>query len=317
MFYLNDKAFLRHTPGREHPERPERLTAIDEAVNKAPWRDRLQIIEAVPASPDHVALVHDRGYIEQARRDVEMGRSILSTGDTAICPDSFDTALRAVGGVLAMVEGIFSPALAGARKSISGFCAVRPPGHHASSHKGMGFCMFNNASIAARYAQSRFGAERILIIDWDVHHGNGTQDIFYRDDSVLFMSIHQFPWYPGTGGFFETGEGKGVGFTLNRPFAAGAGDREIIGAFLSELLPAARNFKADFTIVSSGFDSRAGDPLGYLRLTNQGFRDLTRIVLEMAYVAGEGRLLSVLEGGYDLDGTASAAVAHMEEMISA
>ncbi len=181
----------------------------------------------------------------------------------------------------------------------------------------MGFCLFNNVAIAARYAQSKYKIERVLIADWDVHHGNGTQDIFYENNKVFFMSTHQSPWYPWTGKRRETGKGKGKGFTMNRPFPAGAGNEEIIGAFRNDLLPAAKKFRPELTLISAGFDSRIGDPLGRFKIDDQGYRELTKIMLEIADIAGEGKLVSILEGGYNLKGLASAVVAHIDELLKA
>ncbi len=308
MFYLYDPMYLKHDTGPYHPEVPKRLTAIDGAVRQAPWYSELELLESREAGPDTLSLVHDPDYIELARRDCEVGRGQLLTGDTAICAESFSIARHAAGGVLAAVDAVFGE---GGGKA---FCAVRPPGHHASGARGMGFCMFNNIAVAARYAQQKYNAERVLIADWDVHHGNGTQDIFYDDDSVLFMSTHQFPWYPGTGHFAEVGEGKGAGFTINRPFGAGAGDKEIITVFKEEFLPAARAFKPDVTFISAGFDSHRDDPLGGFLLTDDGFRELTRVMIEISDISGNGRLISVLEGGYNLDSLSSAVVAHMDEL---
>lgn len=180
----------------------------------------------------------------------------------------------------------------------------------------MGFCLFNNVAIAAKYAQTKYGAERVLIADWDVHHGNGTQDIFYGDGSVLFFSTHQFPWYPGTGDPSETGAGAGAGKTINCPFPAGAGREQIIGAFEHQLLPVARDFRPDLILISAGFDSRAGDPLGLFRLTDDDFRDLTLLMINLAAEHCNGRLVSVLEGGYSLEGLALAGEAHVRALLS-
>ena len=180
----------------------------------------------------------------------------------------------------------------------------------------MGFWIFNNIAIAARYAQRQHGAERVLIADWDVHHGNGTQDIFYEDGSVLFMSSHQAPWYPGTGAASETGASSGKGTTLNCPLAAGAGREEILGAFQTKLTPLAKEFKPDLVFVSAGFDSRKGDPLGDFQLSDEDFQELTEVMLEIAAHSAQGRLVSVLEGGYNLDGLAKASAAHVNRLMA-
>ena len=190
------------------------------------------------------------------------------------------------------------------------FCLTRPPGHHATHDRGMGFCIFNNAGIAARYAQRTHQVGKVLIIDWDVHHGNGTQDLFYEDESVFYFSTHQSPWYPGTGAATETGHGKGLGTTLNCPLARGAGRKELFAAFEQQLAPAVDRFKPELIIISAGFDARHGDPLGGFELVDQDYVDLTSLVLQMARTHAGGRVLSVLEGGYNLTGLGSAAAAH-------
>jgi len=309
--FLYDQSFLNHDTGAGHPEHAGRLEAIVDAIRCWNRGAELQPLAARPATAAEIALVHDPYYVQRVEDECRLGRSSLSTGDTAIGGESFAVALRAAGGVLSAVDEVL-----GGRLDRT-FCAVRPPGHHASADRGRGFCIFNNVALAARHAQKKHGLERIVIADWDVHHGNGTQEIFYQDDSVLFMSTHQWPLYPGTGAIDETGAGRGLGFTINRPFAAGAGNREIVGAFRDELLPAARRFRPDLTLISAGFDSRAGDPLGGFRVDDDGFRELTRLMLEMAAISGSGRLISVLEGGYDPAGLASAVLAHLEEMLEA
>jgi len=229
----------------------------------------------------------------------------LSTGDTIISPRSLDAALRATGGALNAVDAVLSG------KAKNAFCIVRPPGHHASAVRGMGFCLFDSIAIAARYAQKKHGVDRVLIADWDVHHGNGTQDIFYSDGSVFFFSTHQHPWYPGTGAPNETGEGRGQGTTLNCPYPAGSGRKEILGAFQEKLLAAADSFKPGLVLVSAGFDSRVGDPLGNFMLTDSDFTDLTNVMREIADKHANGRLVSLLEGGYSLEGLAAGVRAHV------
>jgi acetoin utilization deacetylase AcuC-like enzyme len=242
---------------------------------------------------------------------VEHGLSDLSTGDTHISHQSFDVALLAAGGVMAAVDAVIQGSVKNA------FCVVRPPGHHATPSRGMGFCLFNNIAVAARHAQARHKIGKVLIADFDVHHGNGTQDIFYDDGSVLFFDTHQSPWYPGTGDANETGAGKGLGLTMNFPFPAGSGRAEVYGAFETRLMDAANKFKPDLVMLSAGFDSRQGDPLGNFRLTDEDYIDLTRIMLNIAREHAQGRLVTVLEGGYNLRGLMKATAAHAKTLAEA
>jgi acetoin utilization deacetylase AcuC-like enzyme len=301
---LADPISTQHLTGAGHPERPERF---DAAVSALEGLDLLHL-PSRKAVKQEVMLCHSPSYFEIVRREVALGFGDLSTGDTTICESSLEVALHAAGAVLSAVDEVF------ARRADNAFCIVRPPGHHASQDRGMGFCIFNNIALGARYAQRMHGIERVLIADWDVHHGNGTQDIFYDDGSVFFFSTHQYPWYPGTGGAGETGYGKGAGKTLNCPFPAGSGRQEIVGAFRDKLVPAAAEFKPDLVLVSAGFDSRAGDPLGHFLLTDADFAELTAITLEIADRHAHGRLISVLEGGYSLRGLACATRAHVEAL---
>jgi acetoin utilization deacetylase AcuC-like enzyme len=301
---LADPISKQHEPGAGHPERPERFDAVLRALGAL----EMPRVGARAATDDELALCHTRAYIDLARREILAGMPDLSTGDTAVSRKSLEVALHAAGGVLNAVD-----AVAGG-KARNAFCCVRPPGHHATPSRGMGFCIFNNIAIAARYAQRKHGAERVLIADWDVHHGNGTQDAFYTDGSVFFFSTHQSPWYPGTGDADERGERAGKGATMNCPFPAGSGAKEILGAFRERLLPAAEKFGPDFVMISAGFDSRAGDPLGRFTLSDSDFAALTRLVMDIADKHAGGRLVSVLEGGYNLAGLASATAAHVEEL---
>jgi acetoin utilization deacetylase AcuC-like enzyme len=305
--FLADPIAKEHDPGPGHPEQPARWDAAirglgDNALTKVAPRS---------ATEEELALCHTRAYIATARRDVESGAHQLSTGDTDICPRSFDVALGAAGTCLSAVDLVMEG------KAKNAFCIVRPPGHHASAYRGMGFCLFNNIAIAARYAQRKHGVERVAIADWDVHHGNGTQDIFYSDGSVFFCSTHQSPWYPGTGDARETGEGAGKGCTLNFPFPAGSGKDEILGAFRNRFARKMDEFRPDLVLISAGFDSRIDDPLGRFVLTDADFAELTTVMREIADKHARGRLVSILEGGYNLDGLSRAVYAHAHSMLLA
>lgn len=306
-----DSFLKKHDPGLGHPEQPARVQAIYDRLNSSGTMKILDRIAPRPATDDDLALVHDRAYIELVKRDIQQGRDQLSTGDTSLCEASLDCARLAAGSVLSAADAVLGS------ESRNAFCLVRPPGHHAEQKRGMGFCLFNNVAIGARYAQHRYGVERVLIADWDVHHGNGTQQIFYSDPSVFFFSTHQSPWYPGTGDATERGSGKGEGTTLNCPLPAGSGRDQIVGAFRARLLPQARAFRPDLVLISAGFDSRAGDPLGQFLLQDADFVELTECLLEIADAYAGGLLISVLEGGYNLTGLASAADAHINAMASA
>jgi acetoin utilization deacetylase AcuC-like enzyme len=299
-----DPIFKLHDPGWGHPECPDRFDAVYEALSRGGTIDHLQQIPARPATAAELALCHTPDYIELVRREVDAGQRTLSTGDADICPKSCEVALHAAGGVLNAVSAVAE------RRVQNAFCAVRPPGHHATPDRGMGFCLFNNVALGARHAQRVHGVQRVLIVDWDLHHGNGTQDIFYEDGSVFYFSTHQAPLYPGTGWQDERGAREGRGRTLNCPLPPGSGRDEVIGSF-KKLLPEMEAFKPGFIFISAGFDSRAGDPLGMLMLEDEDFADLTRMMMELAERFAGGRLVSVLEGGYNLPGLASAAAAHV------
>ena len=305
---LADSICREHLKGREHPEKPERFDAVIGGLHKAGLLERLERAEGRAATEEELLLCHTGEYLGTARRDVESGRPYLSTGDTDITPNSWDVAVRVVGGVLNAVDDVVTG------KARNAFCAVRPPGHHANASRGMGFCLFNNVAIAARHAQRKHGVGRVLIVDWDVHHGNGTQDIFYADGSVLFFSTHQWPLYPGTGRANETGDGPGAGTTMNFPFPAGSGRTEILGAVENSLIPAMQKFRPEFILISAGFDSRIDDLLGRFTLTDGDFADLTAAVMEIADQYAGGRIVSAMEGGYNLSGLASAAATHVKAL---
>lgn len=298
-----------HDPGPGHPESPARYAAILDRLKSSGVLSRLVTLDPTEASDDQLSLVHTPPYLALVNRDVAQNRRQLSTGDTDLSLGSLKAARLAAGSAIAAVNAVFQ------KRATNAFCLVRPPGHHASASRGMGFCLFNNVALAARYAQDAYAAERIVIVDWDVHHGNGTQDIFYEDGSVLFFSAHQSPWYPGTGAADERGEGDGADATINCPFPAFTPAQFVTAAVEEILIPAARRFQPDLILISAGFDSRAGDPLGQFLLQDSDFALLTRHLTDLASELCGDRLISVLEGGYNLDGLARAAQAHVEALL--
>ncbi len=303
--FVYDELYLRHNAGAGHPEKPERLTAIVARLKQTGLMDQLTAINARPAERKWLTAVHTLEHVDRLRQLCAQGGGVAGTRDTLASGQSYDAAIRAAGGVLAAVDAVM------AGQVRSAFCAVRPPGHHALPDKAMGFCLLNNIAIAARYVQQQHKLEKVLIVDWDVHHGNGTQAIFWEDPDVFYFSVHQFPFYPGTGRAEERGAGDGLGTTLNVPLPAGSGDAEFCRALQKQLLPAARKFQPDFVLISAGFDAHADDPLGGMKVTADGYAQLTRIVRQIADSHCQGRLVSVLEGGYDLEGLAASVESHL------
>ena len=305
---ISHEAYLRHRTGYGHPERPERLTAITSRLTECGLWESLTHLQPRKADPADVALVHDPSYIETAVYDITQGKSVLSTGDTNICPDSLDAAWWAVGGTLAACDAVMAGDVSRA------FCAVRPPGHHATPDAGMGFCIFNNVAVAARYLKQRHSLGKVLILDWDVHHGNGTQDAFYRDPTVMYGSIHQWPLYPGTGAPDETGSGAGEGATVNAPLASGVDGLIYTQTFQRKLLAPALDFAPEFVLISAGFDAHHADPIGGMNVTADAFGRMTKGVCDLADACCGGRVVSVLEGGYSLSGLAESAEAHVRAL---
>src|SRR5688500_14843476 len=286
---LYSSEYLKHVTPEGHPESARRAEVVMKGLTDEGLAEKMARIEARAATREEVTRCHTPKYFEIAKSDVEGGLPDLSTGDTHIMERSFDVALLAAGGVISAVDAVIEGRVKNA------FCVVRPPGHHATPVKGMGFCLFNNIAIAARHAQAKHKIGKVLIADWDVHHGNGTQDVFYEDGSVLFFDTHQSPWYPGTGDASEKGTGKGLNCIINNPFPAGAGRAEVYGAFEKRLVDAANKFKPELVMISAGFDSRQGDPLGQFKLTDEDFVDLTKVMLHIAKQHAGGRLVSVME----------------------
>jgi acetoin utilization deacetylase AcuC-like enzyme len=307
--YVNDPIYLKHDTGITHPERPDRLKAIDSWLIQQGMMDHLLRVVPEPATLTWLEKVHTSQHIRRIREAAsEKGFHYLDP-DTPLSPASYGVALVAAGGLLGAIDGVMAGRIRNA------FCAVRPPGHHAESQRAMGFCLFNNVAVAARYLQKHYGLQRIAILDWDVHHGNGTQEIFYDDPSVLYLSIHQFPLYPGTGRVEEEGTGAGRGFTLNCPMEAGQGDREYESIFDEVLLPRLETFRPDFILVSAGFDAHRDDPLAGMAVTSVGFGRLTRAVMGAANSLCEGRLVSSLEGGYNLQALAESVEQHLMALM--
>ena len=307
---LAPEASLAHRTPHGHPERTERFEAIKRALKESGLAGRMATAPLSDVGPEDLKLCHSPEYIRLVEREIGSGARTLSTGDTHVGSGSLGAARAAAGAVVAAVDAVVDG------PATQAFCALRPPGHHARPNQGMGFCIFNNVAVGARHAVRRRGLERILIADWDVHHGNGTQDIFYEDPAVLFFSTHQSPWYPGTGMASETGAGAGRNTTINCPFPAQSGREEILGVFRDHLIPAADAFRPDLVMISAGFDSRLGDPLGQFRLADSDFSEMTSLLQEVADKHSQGRLVSVLEGGYSLSGLVAAVTAHVEALLA-
>ncbi|MDZ4197968.1 MAG: histone deacetylase [Kiritimatiellia bacterium] len=294
---LYSDQFLLHDTGPNHPEHPGRLEKIMIRL-KGDTKLSAGLVwpEFSPATLEDLEAVHSARYIGLVKKETmaigEKGIANLSTGDTVISPGTWEAATLAAGAGMAGCDEVM------ANRASAAFALVRPPGHHATRDRGMGFCVFNNVAVAARYLQKRHGIPRVLIVDFDAHHGNGTQDIFYDDDSVFFFSVHQHPFYPGTGRPAETGKGKGEGFTLNVDLPAGSGDETLLAAIRDKLMPAMETFKPGFILVSAGFDGHESDPLGGLKFSEAGYAALAQELLDMAARHASGRIVFILEGGY-------------------
>ena len=304
-------AYLEHDMGAGHPESPHRLRAIMRQLEQSGTAARLARIEPRKAEDEWITLVHRPSYVASLNEHAPTSGRVSLDPDTSMSPGSLRAAYLAAGGVLAAVDAIMN------KQVDHVFCAVRPPGHHAEAGRAMGFCLLNNVAIAARYLQKKYAVKRVLIVDWDVHHGNGTQHSFEDDPSILFFSTHQYPHYPGTGRATERGKGAGEGFTINVPMEAGEGDEEYHAIFLKSLVPAADEFKPEFVIISSGFDAHRDDPLANMNLTEAGYADLTGIVADIAKRHADGRILSSLEGGYNLTALASSVDVHIQALLHA
>lgn len=306
LFYHPD--CLLHDTGPSHPERPDRLRAAREALQASPFADLLHWYTPEPVETRWIEAIHTPEYRHFIEESCLKGRPTVDFGETLICEDSYRAALLAAGGAVAAVDAVFRE---GYR---SAFSLMRPPGHHASTEKAMGFCLFNNVAIATHYAEVVYGLDRICILDWDVHHGNGTQDIFYASPRVLFCSLHQLPLYPHTGEHHETGADSGIDHTLNCPFPPGCTIDQYEEVLLHEVFPAVQTFQPELFLISAGFDAHRLDPLADIRLESKDYFTLTQWVLEQAQQYANGRVVSLLEGGYHLQGLAESVCEHVRAL---
>jgi len=305
--WVFDPAFLRHNADIAHPERPARLAAIIESLDRQGLLGAMTPVAVEPVSAADLERVHPRSHIAT----IEMARGQHLDPDTFVSEESPEIALLVAGAVVEAARRVWTGEL------INAFCAVRPPGHHALAERAMGFCLYNNVAIAATALCHDTPGTRVFILDWDVHHGNGTQAIFYENPNVLYASLHQYPFYPGTGSAAETGRGAGKGMTVNVPLSSGAGDDQFIGAIQSILDQHAISFKPDIVLLSAGFDAHKFDSLGGLNVTTEAFAKATSLVADFAHETCHGRIVSVLEGGYDLSALAASASVHVSELITA
>jgi acetoin utilization deacetylase AcuC-like enzyme len=299
---------LKHDTGAGHPERKERLEFLLDHLGRSDIHSSLRRTEGEPAPRSAITAVHPESHVAWIEQSCKDGIGLLDDGDTFVVLESFHAALLAAGSVMKGVDAVMKG------EAQAAFCAVRPPGHHAERSKVMGFCLLNSIAIGARHAQHAFGLKRVAIVDWDVHHGNGTQEVFYDDPSVLFISLHQYPHWPGTGSRIERGRGAGEGFTLNIPMAPGSGDEEYLRAIKGEVVPALESFKPEILILSAGFDAHRLDPLANINLSDHVFGQMTDILLDVTDRHCPNRIVSVLEGGYHLEALAASVEAHLRAL---
>ncbi len=304
-----DPLFERHDTGPGHPEHAGRLRRVREALTDSGLADRCTRVEPRRASDVDLERAHDRAYIAAVERACAAGERQLDSMDTSVCPESAEIARHAAGALCGLCDAVATGELS------RGFAAVRPPGHHAEADLAMGFCLFNNVVIAARRLQAEHGIERVFVLDWDVHHGNGTQHILEDDPSVFYASLHQWPLYPGTGAANERGVGAGEGATLNCPLPPGTGSEGFLQAIRETVLPAARDFRPGFVLVSAGFDAHEADPLASLQVQTEAYGEATDLLLGLADDVCGGKFASVLEGGYDLDALAATTRLHLERLL--
>jgi acetoin utilization deacetylase AcuC-like enzyme len=300
--------FLKHWMPPGHPECKERLIAIRSHLDETGLINQLNIIQPRPAEKEEICSVHDERYVDGIIEFCRQGGGSLDP-DTSAGPDSGRAAFLAAGAAITAVDEVVSANVS------SCFCAVRPPGHHAEADRAMGFCLFNNIAVAAAYAIEEKELPKVAIVDWDVHHGNGTQHMFYDNPKILYISLHQYPHYPGTGSAMETGQGNGEGTTLNIPMASGSGDGEYLEAFEKVVVPSINEFAPSLLLISAGFDAHVEDPLSMINLSDESFGSMTEMLKECARPCCEGRIVSMLEGGYNLDALSRGVEAHLRVLL--
>ncbi|MEE8341323.1 MAG: histone deacetylase [Candidatus Neomarinimicrobiota bacterium] len=305
---ITSEKFKDHITGPGFPESPERLDAILDHLNSTGLSKELDVVEPIRQDKSYCRLIHDDEYISRVRQACELGAPLIDTSDTPISNKSYDTALLSVGGLTEAVDRVFSG------KANNAMALLRPPGHHAEKGMAMGFCLFNNTAIAARYAQNNYEVEKVAIIDFDVHHGNGTQHIFDSDPTVMYISLHQFPFYPGTGAADETGAGDAKGTTVNYPLYAGVGDDQYIDIFNNSISDKVLKYNPDLIIVSAGFDAHKDDPIGGMNVTTEGFYTLSNTITLIADEVCNGKIISSLEGGYNLNALAESVTEHIKAL---
>ena len=298
---------MQHLANFPHVESPQRLQAIYEMLDEPDMAGKFTLVPPRPATHEELAWVHSESHIKRVAQTEGKAHTSLDP-DTQTTALSYEAAKLAAGGLCSLVDAIFDGTIK------NGFALVRPPGHHAERGRAMGFCLFNNVAVGACYAMKRHGVKKILIIDWDLHHGNATQNSFYEAPDVLYFSTHQYPYYPGTGGIKEVGSGDGTGFTVNVPLWPGHGDREFYQVFDQILCPIADAFKPELIFISAGFDTYAGDPLGGMKVTPKGYAAMTRLIMDMASEYASERLAVTLEGGYHLEGLRTSVRAVLKEL---
>ncbi len=305
---VRDEFYKKHNMGAYHPESPARLEVVYDMLDREGLGSFLTAIVPREATEEEITAIHTAAYFTRVADTATRGRLVSLDPDTSACPDSFRAAKLAAGGLLLLVDAVYE------RTLNNGFALVRPPGHHAESDRAMGFCIFNNIAVAASHLIKQHPTEKVLIVDWDLHHGNATQHQFYDNPQVLYFSTHQYPYYPGSGAFDETGTGAGTGFTVNVPLSPGAGDLDFSRIFDELLQPLAREFAPHFILVSAGFDTYYQDPLGYMQVTPDGYARMTRQLLDTAAELCNGRLAVTLEGGYSLEGLRDSVKAVLLEL---